>query len=77
MKEKKQNIGLLVSEVENEFSYYICEGAASAAKELNVNLFIFPGKYINPEYQDKRRNKYDYQNNVYFLMRLHRIWIYC
>lgn len=66
MKEKKRNIGLLVSELENEFTYYICEGAAGAAKELNVNLFIFPGKYINPDYEDKRRNKYEYQNNILF-----------
>lgn len=66
MKEKKRNIGLLVSELENEFTYYICEGAAGAAKELNVNLFIFPGKYINPNYQDERRNKYEYQNNILF-----------
>lgn len=63
---KKKNIGLLVSELENEFTASICKGAISAAKELDFNIFIFPGMYINPSYVDVERTKYDYQHNVLF-----------
>lgn len=63
---KKKNIGLLVSELENEFTASLCKGAISAAKELDYNIFIFPGMYIKPSYVDKERTKYDYQQNVLF-----------
>lgn len=63
---KKKNIGLLVSELENDFTASLCKGAISAAKELDMNIFIFPGMYINPSYQDVDRTKYDYQHNVLF-----------
>lgn len=66
MNKKRQNIGLLVSELENEFTHALCEGAIIAAKELHANLFIFPGKYLRPDYRDADRNKYDYQNNSLF-----------
>lgn len=63
---KKKNIGLLVSELENDFTASLCNGAISAAKELDFNIFIFPGMYINPSYVDVERTKYDYQHNVLF-----------
>lgn len=63
---RKKNIGLLVSELENDFSASLCKGAISASKELGYNIFIFPGMYINPSYVDLERTKYEYQHNVLF-----------
>lgn len=66
MNEKRQNIGLLVSELENEFTHSLCEGAIIAARELHANLFIFPGKYLRLDHRDTDRNKYEYQDNILF-----------
>ena len=46
MDKKRLNIALLVSEFEDGYTRSLCEGAVSAAKELDANLFIFPGRYL-------------------------------
>ncbi len=63
---KRLNIGLLISELEDSFCRDLCEGANSAAKEIDANLFIFPGKYIDADYNDIYRTGYDYQFNSLF-----------
>ncbi len=66
MDKNRINIGLLVDDLEVGFSKSIVCGAELAAKELDANLFIFPGKYIKPDYLDKNMNKYNYQYNTIF-----------
>lgn len=66
MGSKRLNIALLISELEDAFGRDLCEGANSAAKEIDANLFIFPGKYIDADYNDVYRTGYDYQFNSLF-----------
>lgn len=66
MKSKRLNIALLVSELEDPFGRDLCEGANAAAKQIDANLFIFPGKYIDADYNDVYRTGYDYQFNSLF-----------
>lgn len=66
METKRLNIALLISELEDGFCRDVCEGANSAAKEIDANLFIFPGKYIDAVYHDIYRTGYDYQFNSLF-----------
>ena len=59
------NIGLLVTELEDEEVKKICIGADKAAKEKDVNLIIIPGKYILSD--EKSVDKpYDYQYSALF-----------
>lgn len=66
MSKKRLNIGFLISELEDAYTKSLCEGAVSAAKELDANLFVFPGKYLDADYKDIYRTKYDYQHNSVF-----------
>lgn len=66
MGSKRLNIALLISELEDAFGQDLCEGANSAAKEIDANLFIFPGKYIDADFNDIYRTGYDYQFNSLF-----------
>lgn len=58
---KKITIGLLVDEVDNNFTNEICRGAKQAADELDVNLITFFGGYLRSQCQD-----YSYQKNIVF-----------
>ncbi len=66
MSSKRLNIGFLISEFENDFTYDLCTGVFMAAQELDVNLVVYPGKYVNANFHDSRRMKFDYQNNSLF-----------
>lgn len=66
MGSKRLNVGLLISELEDDFCRGFCEGANAASKEIDANLFIFPGKYIDADYNDIYRTGYDYQFNSLF-----------
>ena len=63
---KRLNIGLLIDDLDNNFSAQACKGAEYACKVLDANLYIFPGHYIgksDTRYQDKQ---YEYQYNSVF-----------
>ena len=66
MDKMRLNIALLVSEFEDGYTRSLCEGAVSAAKELDANLFIFPGRYLEALNYDLYRTKYDYHFNSLF-----------
>ncbi|MGN0395298.1 MAG: GGDEF domain-containing protein [Coprococcus sp.] len=66
MNKKRLNIGLLVDDLEIGFSKSIAHGAELAARELDANLFMFPGKYLKPDYLDKKMTMYNYQFNTIF-----------
>lgn len=66
--EPRLKIGLLVSHLDDAFDDAVCEGAMIAAKQKNVDLVIFPGRYIDAEYADKLRTEYEYQYNTVFDM---------
>ncbi len=66
MSKKRFTIGLFICHLDNDYAYDICKGIDYAAKELDVNLVIFPGMYINAAYNDPANAKYDYQYNSVF-----------
>ena len=58
------NIGLLVSELEDQEVKKICIGAYQAARDKKVNLIILPGKYLYTE--ASKESPYDYQHASIF-----------
>lgn len=62
---RRYNIGLVVGNVEDEFSNSICKGAMRAAELLDDNLFIIPAKYLGrvEGSEDDPAQKYEYQFN--------------
>ncbi len=63
---RRIQVGLLVSHLDEDFDSSVCQGAIMGAKEADVNLVIFPGRYIDAVYADKIRTEYEYQNNTIF-----------
>lgn len=66
IKKKRYYIGLMIHHLENEYATEVLKGAISAAKELDVNLIIMPGRGINAVADDEKYSIYDYQNNVIY-----------
>ncbi len=63
---RRIQVGLLVSHLEEDFDTSVCEGAIIGARQADVNLVIFPGRYIDAAYADKLRTEYEYQYNTVF-----------
>lgn len=64
--DRRLNIGLLISHLEDDFASAVCRGAIIGAKEIDANLFVIPGRYIGGVYADKKRTEYEYQYNTLF-----------
>ncbi len=67
MKTKKRyNIGLVIANIEDIFPNQICKGAMEAAEAQDVNLFIFPAKYLDRSDEDRNdpKQQYEYQYNL-------------
>lgn len=62
---KRYNFGLVVGNIEDDFSNQVCKGAMRAAELVGDNLFIFPVKYLGQTEQTKndQKQKYEYQYN--------------
>ncbi len=60
------NVGLFICHLDNDYAYDICKGVDYAVKELDANLYIFPGMYINAAYNDPVKARYDNQYNSVF-----------
>ena len=65
-KKKRLNIGFFTCHLDNDYAYEICKGVDYAAKELDVNLVVFPGMYMNASYNDPQNARFDYQYNSIF-----------
>lgn len=63
---RRATIGLFVANIEDVFCNSICRGAFSAAVEEDVNLLVFPGKYLQNYHPDDPRQCYEYQYNTLF-----------
>lgn len=59
--QKKITVGVLVSGIMDDFTRIICKGVIKAAKRRNVNLVIFPAKYVDRDVSDNRDLRYEYQ----------------
>lgn len=65
-KEKRLTIGVLVSGILDEFSKYVCKGVMEAARALDVNIVIVPGKYIDRDLKSQTELMYEYQYHTVF-----------
>ncbi len=63
---KRLNIGLMISHLDDSFGKAVCRGAIIGAKEIDANLIVLPGRYINGVYDDTKRTEYEYQYNTLF-----------
>ena len=52
---KRLNIGFFTCHLDNDYAYEVCKGVDYAAKELDVNLIVFPGMYMNASMIRKMR----------------------
>lgn len=67
MADRRYNIGLLVAAVSDDFSRRIAMGAMEAAKRLDLNMVIFPGKYAGVQHiNEQYEAEYEYQYNALF-----------
>lgn len=66
MKKERITIGLLVANLEDVFSNQVCRGAVPAAEEIDANLIIFPGRYIDANTVTSKKENYEYQHNTLF-----------
>lgn len=66
MDKKRLNIGFFTCHLDNDYAYEVCKGVDYAAKELDVNLIVFPGMYMNASYNDPKNARFDYQYNSIF-----------
>ncbi len=72
MTDKRLNIGFFTCHLDNEYAFEVIKGVEYAARELDVNLIIFPGMYMNASYNDPKNAKYDYQYNSIFYYASHK-----
>ena len=66
MKRDRLNVGLFVSNESDDFDSLLIQGALQGAEDKDVNLIVFPGRYINGDFYDKRLSKVEYQYNTLF-----------
>lgn len=62
-------IGLVVADIEDDFSNALTRGAMRAAQKTGDSLFIYPVKYLDLDIKDgdsDPRQKYEYQYNLLF-----------
>ncbi|MGN0395840.1 MAG: GGDEF domain-containing protein, partial [Coprococcus sp.] len=63
---KKPVIGILVSGILDEFTKNVCKGIFQISKLLDVNVIVFPGKYLDRDLSGDVEIKYEYQYNMSF-----------
>ncbi len=66
MENKRLTVGFMIHHLDNDYSKALLKGAAAAARELDVNLAIFPGRSLNSQLDDRKYTAYEYQNNVIY-----------
>ncbi|MCC8051794.1 MAG: GGDEF domain-containing protein [Clostridiales bacterium] len=64
--DKKLTIGVLVSGILDDFTEHICNGIMAEARVNNVDVLIFPGKYLDRDLTDNRELMYEYQYSTVF-----------
>ena len=58
---KVKTIGVLVGGISDDFSMNLCQGVIEQAKKANVNVIVFPCKYIQRDFSDNPQIQYEYQ----------------
>ncbi len=65
-KQRRLTVGVLVSGIMDEFTEAVCRGVMQAAKTLDVNVVVLPGKYLDRDLCDNPELMYEYQYNTIF-----------
>lgn len=65
-KQKRLTIGVLAGGILDDFTKVVCRGILRAAKRLNINVVVFPGKYLDRDLSDNQELRYEYQFNTIF-----------
>ena len=63
MAKKRYTVALFIGHMENEFSEEVFLGAAHTAEQLDINLVVFPVKFIETIKHNLISEKYQYQYN--------------
>ncbi len=63
---RRMTIGVLVSGIMDEFTKLIARGVMQMAKQLDVNVVVLPGKYLDRDLSDNPELMYEYQFNTVF-----------
>jgi diguanylate cyclase (GGDEF)-like protein len=63
---RKLTIGLMVSGITDELTISVCRGVMQMAEKLDVNIVVFPGKYVNRDVSNNPDLTYEYQYNTIF-----------
>ena len=66
MSKKHRRIGLLVSGILDQFTESLCRGAVEVCKKENIDLIIYPGKYLDRDLSQNKEIMYEYQYNTIF-----------
>ena len=66
MRNGRRTIGLLVSGIMDNFTEALCRGAVEACHDNNVDLIVFPGKYLDRDLSTQKDIMYEYQFNTLF-----------
>lgn len=63
---KRKTIGLLVSGIADNFSVRVCKGVIKTAQKYDVEVVVFPGKYLDRDLSMWKEIMYEYQYNTLF-----------
>lgn len=63
---KRKTIGLLISGIADNFSCRVCRGVIKTAQKNNVDVLVFPGKYLDRDLSMRKEIMYEYQYNTLF-----------
>lgn len=66
MGRKRKTIGILVSGIMDKFTESVCKGVFYTASKADVDLVVFPCKYLDRDLAEKREIMYEYQYNTLF-----------
>ncbi|MBR1568796.1 MAG: GGDEF domain-containing protein [Lachnospiraceae bacterium] len=66
MEKRRRTIGLLVSGIMDQFTESLCRGAMKECDEQDMDLVVFPGKYLDRDLSGMPEIMYEYQFNTIF-----------
>ncbi len=64
--QKRITIGVLAGGILDDFTKVVSKGLLRAARRLDVNVVVFPGKYLDRDLSENRELRYEYQYNTIF-----------
>lgn len=62
----RRNVGLLINDLNQPFTSEAVKGAELGAKAMDVNMYIFPGMYLDDTKISDDHLQYEYQYNILF-----------